>query len=166
MYNSESYYDKVDRILDPSNSDDNEFENLISIYKFNPRIINKFKKRQQEELTPEYLHTKLKEDMPKLERFFQDKEYRNELLTSDYNSYEHYQLTDLFGLEKIVKEKLGIPVNSIIRYERIKCSKHCNHKSHQYFYTYFWDSNLRKLKKKYIGKKLPFPFSFKLSLVR
>jgi hypothetical protein len=165
MYNSESYYDKVDRILDPSNSDDNEFENLISIYKFNPRIINKFKKRQQEELTPEYLHTKLKEDMPKLERFFQDKEYRNELLTSDYNSYEHYQLTDLFGLEKIVKEKLGIPVNSIIRYERIKCSKHCKHKSHQYFYAYFWDSNLRKLKKKYIGKKLPFPFSFKLSIV-
>ena len=165
MYNLPSYYDKVDRILDPSNSGDNEFENLLFTCRFNPDIINRYKKREQEELTPEYLYMKLKEDMPKLERFFKDKEYRNLLLTSDYHSYEYYQLTDLVGLEKRVKEKLGIPVNSIIRYERIKCSKHCSHKSHQYFYAYFWDSNLRKLKKKYIGKKLPFPFSFRLSIV-
>ena len=60
MYNSASYYDKVDRILDPSNSDDNAFENLLSTYKFNPDIINRFKKREQEELTPEYLYTKIK----------------------------------------------------------------------------------------------------------
>jgi hypothetical protein len=166
MYNSASYYDKVDRIFDPSNSGDNEFEDLLSTCRFNPDIINRFKKREQEEQTPEYLYMKLKEDMPKLERFFKDKEYRNELLSSDYHSYEYYQLTDLFGLEKRVKEKLGIPINSFIRYERIKCSKRCNHKSHQYFYAYFWDSNLRKLKKKYVGKKLPFPFSFKVSIVR
>lgn len=165
MYNSASYYDKVDRILDPSNTNNNAFENLLSTSEFNHDIINRFKKREQEELTSEYLYTKIKEDMPKLERFFKDKEYRNELLTSDYHSYEQYKLTDLFGLEKRVKQKLGIPVNSTIRYEKIKCSKHCKHKSHQYFYAYFWDSNLRKLKKKYIGKKLPFPFSFKLSIV-
>ena len=98
MYNLASYYDKVDRIVDPSNSDDNEFENLLSTYKVNPDIINRFKKRQQEELTPEYLHTELKEDMPKLERFFKDKEYRNVLLSSDYHSYEYYQLTDSFWI--------------------------------------------------------------------
>ena len=54
-----------------------------------------------------------------------------------YAFYENYELIDLLGLEKKVKEKLKIPENSTIKYESIKWSKKCRHKTHQYFYVYF-----------------------------
>jgi hypothetical protein len=69
-------------------------------------------------------------------------------------------LIDLLGLEKKIKEKLKIPKNSTIIYKSIKCSKKCRHKTHKYFYAYFWDPVINKLRKRWsIGKHLPYPFS-------
>jgi hypothetical protein len=56
-----------------------------------------------------------------------------------------------------LKEKLNLPENSTIRYEKVKCSKNCRHNTHRYYYAYIWDSSNKKLKKKYIGKQLPLP---------
>ena len=73
--------------------------------------------------------------------------YRKELEEEEqdsgmvYTFYENYELTDL-GLEK-VKRETKIPENSensIIKYENVKCSKKCKHKTHKYFYAYFWES--------------------------
>ena len=77
----------------------------------------------EEELKPEYLYFKLKEDMPKLEKYIQDPKYRKELEEDQdsgigYTFYTNYELMDLLGLEKKVKEKLNIPENSIIKYEK------------------------------------------------
>ena len=90
--------------------------------------------------------------MPKLEKYIQDLKYRKELEEQSseigYSFYENYELMDLLELEKKIKEKLKIPENSTIKYESIKCSKRCRHKTHQYFYAYFWDSVIKKLREK------------------
>ena len=108
-------------------------ENILPHYKFNPRINNLIMKQEKEELKPEYLYFKLKEDMPKLEKYIQDSKYRKELEEQNseigYSIYENYELMDLYGLEKKVKEKLKIPENATIKYENIKCSKYCKHKT-------------------------------------
>ena len=168
MYYS-SYYDRIGKLLktNENNDDnkDNELENIRSLYKVNRRIHNLIIKREKEELEPEYLYFKLKEDMPKLEKYIQDSKYRKELEQNSeigYLIHENYELMDLYGLEKKVKEKLKIPENATIKYENIKCSKCCRHK-HKYFYAYFWDSKSKKLKKKYIGKHLPLPFNFSIT---
>ena len=36
--------------------------------------------------------------------------------------------------------------------------------THQYFYAYLWDPLIKKLRKKYIGKHLPYPFSFDITI--
>jgi hypothetical protein len=77
--------------------------------------------------------------------------------------YKRNAIKKLIGLEKKVKEKIKIPENSIIKFESIKCSKKCRHKTHKYFYAYFWDPVIKKLSKKYIGKHLPYPFSFDIT---
>ena len=100
--------------------------------------------------------------MPKLVKFIKDSKYRKTTELSYDSLQERYELHDIFGLEKIVKEKIGIPENSTFKYEKIKCSKKCNH-SHKYFYAYYQDSNSKKLKKKYIGKQLPEPFNFRIT---
>ena len=108
--------------------------------------------------------------MPKLEKYIQDPKYRKQLEGEEqdsgigYTFYENYELMDLLGLEKKIKEKLKIPENSIIKFESIKCSKNCRHKTHRYFYAYFWDPLIKKLRKKYIGKHLPYPFSFDITI--
>ena len=63
--------------------------------------------------------------MPKLEKYFQDPKYRKELeeeqdLAIGYTFYQNYELINLLGLEKKIKEKLEIPENSTIKYENIK----------------------------------------------
>ncbi len=170
MYYS-SYYD---RIVKKSKLETNEFynkinnlESIVPNFKLNRRIKNLIiKGGNEEELKPEYLYFKLKEDMPKLEKYIQDSQYRKELEEVEqdsgigYTFYTNYELIDLLGLEKKVKEKLKISENSILKYENVKCSKKCKHKTHKYFYAYFWDPVIKKLKKKYIGKHLPYPFSF------
>ena len=96
--------------------------------------------------------------MPKLVRFIMDDKYRKKLENS-LIPFSNPELFDILGLEKIVKEKIGIPENATIKYEKVKCSKDCIH-NHEYFYAYYWDSNTKKLRKKYIGKELPAPFKF------
>ena len=62
------------------------------------------------------------------------------------------QIINTDTIEKKIKENLGIPLKSSIRYDRVKCSKYCyrRHDKHYYFYAYQWDPALKKLKKKYI----------------
>ena len=172
MYYS-SYYERIGKKSEIDSENYNQLNNLESIipnYKLTRKIKNLIIKHDnQEEIELEYLYFKLKEDMPKLEKYIQDPEYRKELeedqdLGIGYTFYNNYELKDLYGLEKRVKEKLKIPENSTIKYESIKCSKKCNHKTHKYFYAYFWDPLIKKLKKKYIGKHLPYPFSFDITI--
>lgn len=108
-------------------------------------------------LNSRYLIEKSLRDIEKLEKFYQDKEYKNALMSAGYYSSEHFELQNLYRIEEKLKEKLGIPQNSTIRYQKIKCSKTCMHTTHLYFYAYIWDSTSKKLKSKYIGKQLPLP---------
>jgi hypothetical protein len=172
-----SYYDNIGKTkaedINEISNKINNLKHIIPNYKLKHRIknliINK-EEEEEEELELEYLYFKLKEDMPKLEKYIQDPKYRKKLEEEredagiGYNFYENYELIDILGLEKKVKEKLKIPKNSKIKYESIKCSKKCRHKTHKYFYAYFWDSTIKKLRKKYIGKHLPYPFSFQISI--
>ena len=172
MYYS-SYYDRIGKKSEIDSENYNQLNNLECIipnYKLTRKIKNLIiKGGNEEELKPEYLYFKLKKDMPKLERYIQDPEYRKELEEDQdtgigYTFYTNYELIDLYGLEKKIKEKLKIPENSIIKFESIKCSKKCRHKTHRYFYTYFWDPLIKKLRKKYIGKHLPYPFTFDITI--
>ena len=168
MYYS-SYYDRIGKKSEIDSENYNQLNNLECIilnYKLTRKIKNLIiKGDNEEELKPEYLYFKLKDDMPKLEKYIQDSKYRKELEQNSeigYLIHENYELMDLYGLEKKVKEKLKIPENATIKYENIKCSKCCRHK-HKYFYAYFWDSKSKKLKKKYIGKHLSLPFNFSIT---
>ena len=159
-----SYYDKLDTYLKNSNKKEDEILHNQSSYNFkltNSQDNQLMDDDNQEKYSLASLYQKLKEDMPKLERFIRDDKYRRKLENSFY-PYHNPELFDIYGLEKIVKQKIGIPENATIRYEKVKCSKHCIH-NHQYFYAYFWDSNTKKLRKKYIGKQLPELFKFKIS---
>jgi hypothetical protein len=51
----------------------------------------------------------------------------------------------------------SIPQNATIRSEYIKCGKGgCNHGIHgPYYYAYWKDAQTKKLKKKYIGDRMP-----------
>lgn len=147
-----------------TNSGDNLDSESLPFLKHNDRIMRLIQERNREAKSPEYLYTKLKEDMSRLEMFIKDSAYRNKLLEAEDSSLEHFQLVDLYGLDRKIKEKLGIPESSTIKYERVKCSKHCWHK-HEYFYAYYWEPSSKKLKKKYIGKHLPQLFNFKISIV-
>ena len=106
---------------------------------------------------PGYLLQKSLKDIEELERFYKDKEYRNTLVSATYPSLEYCQLENIEKQEEKLKEKLGIPQNSTIRYQKIRCSKACRHSKHWYYYAYVWDSTSKKLKSKYIGKQLPLP---------
>jgi hypothetical protein len=97
---------------------------------------------------------------------YTDKEYRRRLISSlsaadgyyfpSYSS-EYFEIERIYEQEEKVKEKLNLPQNCTIRYEKVKCSKDCKHDTHQYYYAYIWDCDSKKLKKKYIGKQLPLP---------
>ena len=155
-----SYYDKIDTFLKNSNKkEDKVFQNNSKLN--NSRDNQLTDDDNQEKYSLPYLCQKLKEDMLKLEKFIKDNEYREKLQKSLY-PYHNPELFDILGLEKIIKEKIGIPENATIKYEKVKCSRECIH-DHQYFYAYYWDSNTKKLRKKYIGKKLPEPFKFKIT---
>jgi hypothetical protein len=93
---------------------------------------------------PRYMLKKLIKDIDNLERYYTDREYRNKLQSAQ---------------EEKVKEKLNLPQNCTIRYEKVRCCKDCRHNTHRYYYGYIWDCNSKKLKKKYIGKQLPLPIT-------
>ena len=161
-----SYYDKLDTLLKNYNkkNDDKFLQNKSSsIFKLTNGEENQLMDNDnQEKYFLASLHQKIKEDMPKLERYIKDDKYRKKLENSFYPSNDYYELFDILGLEKIIKEKIGITENATIKYEKIKCSKDCIH-DHQYFYAYYWDPKTRKLKKKYLGKHLPAPFEFTIT---
>ena len=102
----------------------------------------------QEKYSLASLSQKLKEDMPKLERFIKDDKYRKKLENSFYPRYNP-ELFDIVGLEKIIKQKIGIPENATLKYEKVKCSRKCIH-DHQYFYAYYWNSNTKKVTEVYL----------------
>jgi hypothetical protein len=147
-----SYYDGLNNFLKKSNKEDKVLQ-----------ITRLFEKESfLEKYSPSNICDKIKEDMPKLERYIIDSTYRKKLLDSPYLSQEYHEFFDILGLEKIIKEKIGIPENATIKYEKVKCSRKCIH-NHQYFYAYYWNPTTKKLKKKYIGKELPEPFKFKIT---
>ena len=115
------------------------------------------KRREFEELNPRYRIEKAIEHLHKLEKYCIDIEYRDSLKSADYLSSEYFELENIHKQEEKVKEKLNLPQNSLIRYEKVRCSKLCKHDTppHRYFYAYIWNSGSKKLKKKYIGKQLP-----------
>ena len=119
------------------------------------RILHK--SRKLEESNPRYRIEKAIQDLHNLEKYYIDTEYRNSLRSADYLSSEYFELENIYKQGEKVKKKLNLPQNSLIRYEKVRCSKYCRHNTppHQYFYAYIWDSNSKKLKKKYIGKQLP-----------
>jgi hypothetical protein len=124
------------------------------------------KLKEAAEANPRYQIEQLLQDIRNLEKYYADKEYRDRLLSAFYPSSESVELESIYEQEKKVKEKLNLPQNSLIRYEKVKCAKDCEHNTppHQYYYAYVWDSDSKgkKLKKKYIGKQLPLP-SFQLT---
>ena len=158
-----SYYDGLNNLLKNFNKNENKnTQNKSSIFEVTNNQCNQLMNNDmQEKYSTAHLCQKLKEDMPKLERFIKDDKYREKLQNSLY-PYHNPELFDILGLEKIVKEKIGIPEKATLKYEKVKCSRDCIH-DHQYFYAYYWDSNTKKLKKKYIGKELPEPFRFKIT---
>ena len=160
-----SYYDKIDTLLKNSNkkNEDKVLQNKpSSIFKLtNSKDNQLMNDDNHEKYSLAYLCQKIKEDMPKLERYIKNHEYRKKLENSFYPRYNP-EFFDILGLQELVKEKIGIPENATIKYEKVKCSRECMH-NHEYFYAYYWNSNTKKLRKKYIGKELPEPFKFKIT---
>lgn len=97
-----------------------------------------------------YLIEKSIQDLHNLEKYYVDAEYRNSLVSAQYPSLEYFELENIFKQEQKVKEKLNLPQKSLIKYEKVRCSKHCRHNNpaHQYYYAYIWDSSSKRLKKK------------------
>src|SRR5919198_1638970 len=97
------------------------------------------------ESNPRYLLQKSLQYIENLERFYKDKEYRNILETARYPSLEYCKLENIEKQEEKLKEKLGIPQSSTIKYQKVKCSKDCRHSTHWYYYAYIWDCASKKL---------------------
>jgi hypothetical protein len=125
----------------------------IGMYKdFNTRltklqeIANKLEKRSSSSSISDQKHTlrKLLQDSDNLERFYKDKEYREQIISSD-----HFELDHLYEEDRRLKQRLNLPENSTIRLEKVKGS------NRSYWHAYFWIPQLKKLKKRYIGKSLP-----------
>jgi hypothetical protein len=92
---------------------------------------------------------KLLQDSDNLERFYKDKEYRQQLISqARYPSLEYAQLDNIYEQDRKVKHSLNLPENSTIKFEKAKG------RGIGYFYAYFWNPELGKLKKRYIGKVL------------
>ena len=85
------------------------------------------------------------QDLHNLEKYYVDVEYGNSLESAEYPSLEYFELENIYRLEEKVKETLNLPQNSLIRYEKVRCSKQCKHNTppHQYYYAYMWDSSSR-----------------------
>ena len=146
-----SYYDKIDTILENSNKKEDIVLHNQSSSNFkltNSQENQLMNNDSQEKYSLAFLSQKIKEDMPKLERYLKDDEYRKKLENSLYPRYNP-ELFDIVGLEKIVKQKIGIPENATIKYEKVKCSRECRH-HHQYFYAYYWNSNTKKVTEVYL----------------
>ena len=109
-------------------------------------------KRRKEQSNPLIYTKEINTKIDILEKFNSEKEYRDRLDKAEYLSSDYFQLEKQ---KEMIKEKLSLPRNSIIRYEKIRCSRNCIYDTHRYYYAYLWDGNSKKLKKKCIGKQLP-----------
>jgi hypothetical protein len=107
-------------------------------------IASKLEKRSSSSISDQK-HTlrKLLQDSDNLERFYKDKEYRERI------SSDHFELDHLYEQDRRLKQRLNLPENSTIRLETVKDS------NRSYWHAYFWMPQLKKLKKRYIGKSLP-----------
>lgn len=113
----------------------------------------------------EYYHEVNKNNTPieiggSIAYLIDDKENESEKLPRFIPWETDNQIIHTNTIEKKIKEILGILLKSSIRYDRVKCSRNCErkHDNHYYFYAYWWNRTLKKLKKKYIGKHLPVPY--------
>jgi hypothetical protein len=59
-------------------------------------------------------------------------------------SSEYFELQNIYDQDRKLKEKLNLPENSTIKYEKVRCCKDCRHE-HYYYYSYIWDCNSKKL---------------------
>ena len=109
-----------------------------------PRITKLLEKSKIKESNPKYRLKRLLEDSDNLEKFYKDREYRKMLLSAFYPSLVSVQLEHILEHERKVKEKLSLPQNAIIKYEKIKCSKACRH-IHQYYYAYLRDAQTKNI---------------------
>jgi hypothetical protein len=165
-------------------------------YVIPPLIVKTLGKRlMKAELSNPFLVIEtLKKDMEILEKFIKDQEYRkhfNQIKTigaipiydktsgrligyDDTNihfkdfEYIKYCCPDLMNLKRLILKRIGLPLNTSFRYEKVKCSKicctnDCKHEPHYYLFAYWWDSTKKKLKKKYLGKNLPLPCKISIS---
>ena len=108
-------------------------------------IASKLEKRSSSSSISDQKHTlrKLLQDSDNLERFYKDKGYRERI------SSDHFELDHLYEQDRRLKQRLNLPENSTIRLEKVKGS------NRGYWHAYFWIPQLKKLKKRYIGKSLP-----------
>jgi hypothetical protein len=67
---------------------------------------------------------KLTQDIDNL-KIYTDREYRNKLESASYLSSEYFELEKIYEQDRKVKEKLNLPENSTIKYEKVKCCKDC-----------------------------------------
>ena len=124
-------------------------------FMYNLQIEERTKRRKERLNLLKHTLNKLIQNIDMLEKFYSDKEYRDRLDKAEYLSSDYFQLEKIEEQQEKIKEKLSLPQNSIIRYEKVRCSRTCIHDTHRYYYAYIWDGNSKKLKKKYIGKQLP-----------
>jgi uncharacterized protein (DUF342 family) len=81
-------------------------------------------KRRKERLNPlKNTLSKLIQNIDILEKFYSDKEYRDRLDKAEYLSSDYFQLEKIEEQQEKIKEKLSLPRNSIIRYEKVRCSR-------------------------------------------
>ncbi|MGE0243389.1 MAG: hypothetical protein AB7F53_05960 [Nitrososphaeraceae archaeon] len=57
------------------------------------------------------------------------------------------QLITLDTIKQKIKENLQLPRKSSIIYDKVKCSKTCQHNNHYYFYAYWWDPSKKNNRK-------------------
>ena len=74
---------------------------------------------------PRRMLKKLLQDIDNLEKFYTDREYRNKLESASYLYSEYFELERIYEQDRKVKEKLNLPENSTIKYEKVKCCKDC-----------------------------------------
>jgi uncharacterized protein with HEPN domain len=121
----------------------------------NFEVEEKTKRRKEQSNPLKHTLSKLIQNIDILEKFYSDKEYRDRFDKAEYLSSDYFQLEKIEEQQEKIKQKLSLPRNGIIRYEKVRCSRNCIHDTHRYYYAYIWDGESKKLKKKYIGKQLP-----------
>lgn len=80
----------------------------------------------------------------RLENFIKDEKYKRGLIESaNYYPWVYSELQKLKKLEMKLKDKMKIPLKSTIRFE-----------NHRYFSAFYWDNDMQKTRRKFIGKSL------------